>query len=854
MEGLYSSAISGIQTILSHRVDNIKEQKDAAIKALEEEKEAAMDAIQAEIDAKQDEIDAIREANDERSRELDLMQKKYELEKLMNQNSRLVYKEGQGMVYEQDNAGIRDARNAVDEAEDNIKIAEIEKEIEALEDELKAVEEYYDDLIKKTEEMFDAQISQLEKLIAKWAELAAIKELAEAWEAIGMTAEDLGYTIEDLLNGNEHAFEDFKARYLGILSDMNAGSEYYQQGLEVFGNTSISQMDHITDSFQTAVNTMSSTLSNADFSTIATGLEEAGATIIDNAEKIGVDVTAGIGKGMGEETASLTEGATLVGDNTEDALRTSLQTHSASERTKPIGKDVVDGVRDGMIENAGDVQEGADAVGAAVETALNDSFANIGESVDTLNNLNIDTENISAAAAAFNELGSAIQSASDALSGGGIGGGEADATGGATAGMATEAMGGAGGGIVSAISSIKTATDEALGGGDSEEGAIGAFTKLGETIMADTTAINGGGGESGEGEGGKSGSGKKSCGQGEGGEGEGGGSDLCSAINDLGSTTEEIVGTEMSEEGGTVIGDFGLLDTVVAKASEHVNKIRTDLEEMQGKTYEVHVRIIIEGAGVGSAVGRAAGSALGAVNKGLAGTGRVARAEIDYGGIPDWIVKGGNKEHKYEAHYGRALAEGTAKATGDWRVHRGGKTLVGELGPEIVIRDGKYFTVGDNGAEFVNLHPDDIVLNHKQSREVLSGKNQVSHAEVERKMNDKAFQKAVSKKMAMSGFNGRALATGTAGNLRPLTADESAIFNIMAGIRTDLTTSLIPDISDIKGTIKTISNVKSINSSPVINMNNVFECNGVTVDQVRTEIASSFTGLIQNAYQRVMIK
>jgi hypothetical protein len=40
------------------------------------------------------------------------------------------------------------------------------------------------------------------------------------------------------------------------------------------------------------------------------------------------------------------------------------------------------------------------------------------------------------------------------------------------------------------------------------------------------------------------------------------------------------------------------------------------------------------------------------------------------------------------------------------------KTLVGELGPELVVSGGRYFTVGQNGAEVVNLPNDAIVFNH----------------------------------------------------------------------------------------------------------------------------------------------
>lgn len=70
---------------------------------------------------------------------------------------------------------------------------------------------------------------------------------------------------------------------------------------------------------------------------------------------------------------------------------------------------------------------------------------------------------------------------------------------------------------------------------------------------------------------------------------------------------------------------------------------------------------------------------------------------------------------------GTAHASGTAKAGGDWGTAPGGKTLVGELGREIVVdpRTGKWYTVGDNGAEFRDIPHGAIVFNHLQSQSLL---------------------------------------------------------------------------------------------------------------------------------------
>lgn len=72
------------------------------------------------------------------------------------------------------------------------------------------------------------------------------------------------------------------------------------------------------------------------------------------------------------------------------------------------------------------------------------------------------------------------------------------------------------------------------------------------------------------------------------------------------------------------------------------------------------------------------------------------------------------------AHYqGSAHVLGSSYASGNWGVKKNETALVGELGTEVLVRHGKYTTLGDNGAEFVNLRAGDIIFNHKQSEELF---------------------------------------------------------------------------------------------------------------------------------------
>lgn len=68
--------------------------------------------------------------------------------------------------------------------------------------------------------------------------------------------------------------------------------------------------------------------------------------------------------------------------------------------------------------------------------------------------------------------------------------------------------------------------------------------------------------------------------------------------------------------------------------------------------------------------------------------------------------------HKSNALGNVALYQGTQLA---------GKTLVGELGPEMAVYDNAYHILGQNGAEFVSLPDNAIVFNHKQTEGILNG-------------------------------------------------------------------------------------------------------------------------------------
>ena len=74
--------------------------------------------------------------------------------------------------------------------------------------------------------------------------------------------------------------------------------------------------------------------------------------------------------------------------------------------------------------------------------------------------------------------------------------------------------------------------------------------------------------------------------------------------------------------------------------------------------------------------------------------------------VKNWF--GGGKYQGTVNDLGPAYAQGT-------------KTLVGELGPELVVYDNAYHLLGRNGAELVDIPDDAIIFNHKQTEGILKG-------------------------------------------------------------------------------------------------------------------------------------
>ena len=786
-----NSAISAVGTLMSSKITAANSAKDAAIKSLNEEKEAAIAAIKAEQKARvdainaeikaidkqikeyekqqkvlQDQIKAIQDANAARERQLNLQKALYDLHRAEEQRTKLVYTGEVGqMRYERDEEAVRNAREEKKKAEDEIAIANIQKEIdliqksidalnehkEALQEELEAINEYYEELIADTEAMYDAMIKEteaywdeiiqgLENIKSKWEELAEIDTIANAWGSLGKEMEELGFTVEDVLNDTPGAFEAFKQKYIETLAGANSENQHFLDGLNYATEGAAKAFGQISDNAGEIKKSLGEVAkATQPLEGAADNISSVGTTAGDAATNVGTLAT---------KTGELADDAEKIAELAKavDAVKTSIvnlsneigaDSNPFSQLTNPLTT-LLDLLKD---------------ISSILYGPPSEGFASIAQGLSNLAT-GVNLENL---IMQFTALDGAINAVITSLNGGGKeqetesnqnGAKGANGTG---ADGNTHEMGGEDT-LVSAIESVKTATDENIGvdAAAADDNAIGSFVKLQQAVDEVSSLIGSKDEET---------------------QGDAKEKTLIKCITDLKEVAENNIPpiTEL----------FTALETVVDNIAGSIASIVKDIQTL---------------------------------------------STIGFGGIGSFV------SGLFGFYAGTAHAEGTAKASGDWRVGRNEKSLVGELGQELVVRNGRYFTVGDRGPEFVDLKRDDIVFNHKQTAEILSKRNKIK--------------------------SGPAFASGTLPNgFKPL-GDDYAV--LAAAIkRSDLPTmsgivgALDSQTKDMGAIVQNI--VRSASSATNVSMNNNFNISGVTGEDVARQISShlqtTFLGLANNTMQ-----
>lgn len=568
MKSLYESALSGITSMLDKQISAYEDSKSAAVESLEAQRDAAIEAKEAEkeryeqeielinkqIAAKEkaiqkirDEIEAMETANADRKMALNLQLDEYNLQRQLNQKTKRIYTED-GFKYDIDTSGLKEARQKVEDDKLEIAISNKEKEIKLIEKEIDLLEnrksginesidlldkqidqinDYYDKLIADTEKYWDNLISGMQDYKSRWEELGEIEENAK----LISTLKQLGIEVDDVLGMSEEAFSKFKDEYVGILADIYSGNDSMLSALSDTTGKSVDQMGSYLDSTQGYIDSLS---------------------------------------GIGDSLDPLAESI----GNVEESMGTLSTTASDADENLSNAAGSVDSVNSSLSETA---------------TTTDTVATNVGTVVDGLNQLP-ENGKVSGLAGEFETLATKIGEVAKAL---GIGEGEAVSTlFQAMNSLNDVTLGNEGEGIIGQFTLLKNAiTDviETIGSTEAQtvgslmsaiaqlnsisldESIITQFNNLKTAIDSVTAAISGGGGESSEGSssGGTSGSkgGKQGGAGGKGSEGKGesggGGNSLTGAIKEMGDTAIEVIGEPDAEGDGTVIGEFGSMETAV---------------------------------------------------------------------------------------------------------------------------------------------------------------------------------------------------------------------------------------------------------------------------------------------------
>ncbi len=673
---------------IESQISALESERDARLAVIEAEKaqlEAQIRAIDKQIDAKQKEIDAINDVAKARQHEIDLQKAQYELERMQNQRTILQYSEDKGMHYVADESGIRDAKESVDDAKRQLDIDAIEKEIDLLEEskdllneQIDLLEEqadninkFYDSQIKalekqkeSTEKYFESLMKSIESSKDKYQELLDIVDKAE----LSGKLKQLGIDEEALLAGSEEEFQKLKDAYLGVVSQLNEGNEEF-----------LSSLRELSGYEGTAPIVLSDTTDKlSEMNTQLDGSTESMSKLSDSATTAS-EGTSAIATNMGELGTS-TEGISDNLTNINDALNELPEAEN------------INAISDAFTNMGKAIKSVADALGVGEEGTVGGLVGAL-QSLSEISLGEMGGEGQGSGTgivSQFQALKTAVDDVTNAISGGGSSGstGGGDASNSSSPSMSAGVGGEGASGLVGAIESFKSATDEALGSGGEEgegsdgggSGAIGQFGQLKEAVDEVTTAIGNGDSEGGSGDGGDEEA-----------------ANLIGAINNLGETTEEILagGGESGGESGGVIGRFEEFKDVIGEANEHVTGISEGLTSIDGQEVECTIKVNIETTGgLPAGLAHSTGTAL--------DTMKLESAE-------------------YNAKYlGNAHVEGTALASGDWAVQSDEQSaLVGEEGFEIIVRNGRFFTVGNNGAEMTDIKKGDIVFNHEQSKNLL---------------------------------------------------------------------------------------------------------------------------------------
>ena len=148
-----------------------------------------------------------------------------------------------------------------------------------------------------------------------------------------------------------------------------------------------------------------------------------------------------------------------------------------------------------------------------------------------------------------------------------------------------------------------------------------------------------------------------------------------------------------------------------------VDSLRGVINSLDSKTVQA----------IAQAVGAGAVSSLQSAINGL--TGKTVNVVANIIGAGAKLLTGGGGVDGTAHVNGTAFAGGTtgkAFKQGSWGTKEAGVALGGELGAELLVRNGRWYTIGEDGAEFFGYRKGDIIFNADQTREIFE-KGKITH-------------------------------------------------------------------------------------------------------------------------------
>lgn len=158
--------------------------------------------------------------------------------------------------------------------------------------------------------------------------------------------------------------------------------------------------------------------------------------------------------------------------------------------------------------------------------------------------------------------------------------------------------------------------------------------------------------------------------------------------------------------------------TTVGKSD--IDNLKSSVDSMDGKTIDIKIKTSNE-SGIGNlknAIDALSGKSI-AAKASVSGTDAVKKLKAAIDALHNKTIYITTVTRTVAGANGTAHANGTAYARGNWGTKDSGIALGGELGQELVVRDGRWFTIGDKSAEFFTYKKGDIIFNAAQTEQIF---------------------------------------------------------------------------------------------------------------------------------------